>query len=60
MASDTGTQKIIQLKKLPKWLYYSPLKMLNEKEAIAWANCKQLYYWKEGKLWIVKATSPLK
>ena len=54
MASDTGTPKIIQLKKLPKWLYHSPLKVLSEEEAIAWANGKQLYYWKEGKLWIVK------
>ena len=47
--------KIIQLKKLPKWDYRSPLKELDKKEAIKWAGCKQLYYWKEGKLWIIKA-----
>ena len=60
MVNEPGIKKIIQLKKLPKWDYRSPLKELDEKEAIAWSKGKQLHYWKEGKLWIVKATSPLK
>ena len=55
MANPTGTKKTIQLKKIPKWNFRSPLKVLNEEEAIKWSGCKQLYYWKEGKLWIVKA-----
>ena len=52
--------KIKKLKKLPTWDYTSPLKVLNEKEAIKWANGKQLYRWEKGKLWIVKVPSPLK
>ena len=50
--------KIIYLKKLPRWDYHSPLKVLDEKEAIAWANCQGavvLYRWEKGKLWLIRA-----
>jgi hypothetical protein len=49
--------KVIQLKKLPKWDCRCPLKVLNEKEAIAWAKGKgatMLYRWGRGKLWLIK------
>ena len=49
------TMKIIKLKKLPRWLYTSPLAILSESQAIIWATgrgAEVLYVFNDQ--WIVR------